>query len=355
MPIKIIRQDITKIKCDAIVNPTNKYMWPGGGADAAIHEAAGPELLDYCSTLGGLSIGEAKITPAFRLPSKYVIHTAGPEYTDGLSGERVLLRSCYSEAMKLAIMHKCKRVAFPLISSGLYGYPKDEVLKVAIEVISKYLEKVEMQVYILVYDKTAYSISRELYTDVESFVDNFYVDTHSDMFDGFREDKSYASYSEKKRLGGVFVKARPCILGAAKNGGSLESMLDKMDEGFAKTLFEYIDMKGLSDVEAYKRSNVSRKTFSKIKCNPSHKPSKQTAVSFAIGLHLNIDEATHLLSTAGIALSHAEKFDVIIEYFILTHNKENPCTVIPESGKISFFAAATTTVQNLLHNAAPII
>ena len=140
------------------------------------------------------------------------------------------------------------------------------------------------------------------------------------MFDGFREDKSYASYSEKKRLGGVFVKAKPGILGAAKNGGSLESMLDRMDEGFAKTLFEYIDMKGLSDVEAYKRSNVGKKTFSKIKCSSDYHPSKITAVSFAIGLRLNLKETRRLLATAGMCLSRSNKFDVIIEYFITSGN-----------------------------------
>ena len=329
MPLQIIRQDITKIKCDAIVNPTNRHMWPGGGADAAIHEAAGPELLEYCQKLGGVSVGEAKITPAFNLPCKYVIHTAGPEWEGGLSGERVLLRSCYKESMKLAIQHRCKTVAFPLIASGLYGYPKDKVLKEATDVLSKFLKHNEMDVYIVVYDKTAYSISREIYDDVQSFVDNFYVETHSDMFDNFREEDTYASYKASRIMRDkcsapeepfeeCSIEAPVCYDSALFQSKRLDKMLKEMDKGFADTLFDYIDKKGLTDVEAYKCANVSRKTFSKIKCDKHYKPSKITAISFAIGLHLNLDETKHLLSTAGLALSRADKFDVIIEYFIMS-------------------------------------
>ena len=333
MPLKIIRQDITKIKCDAIVNPTNRHMWPGGGADAAIHEAAGPELLDYCQTLGGVSVGEAKITPAFKLPCKYVIHTAGPEWEGGLSGERVLLRSCYKESMRLAIKHGCKKVAFPLIASGLYGYPKDKVLKEAVDVIRKFLAHYEMEVYIVVYDKTAYSISRELYTDVQSFVDNFYVEMHSDMFDNFREEDNYASYKASRIMSDKMCADEPiekCSIDAAPicydsipfQSKRLDNMLKDMDKGFAETLFSYIDKTGVTDVEAYKLSNVGKKTFSKIKCNKDYKPSKITAVSFAVGLHLDLEETRHLLSTAGMCLSRANKFDVIIEYFITTGKYE---------------------------------
>ena len=320
MPLKIIRQDITKIKCDAIVNPTNRHMWPGGGADAAIHEAAGPELLAYCQKLGGVSVGEAKITPAFNLPCKYVIHTAGPEWDGGLAGERVLLRSCYKESMKLAIHYGCKTVAFPLIASGLYGYPKDKVLKEATDVICKFLKHYEMDVYIVVYDKTAYSISRELYDDVQTFVDNFYVEMHSDMFDNFREEEAYDSYKATRIASdkACLSEAPTCCDSHPFSSARLDRMLKDMDKGFAETLFGYIDKKGLTDVEAYKASNVSRKTFSKIKCDKNYKPSKITAISFAVGLHLNLDETKHLLSTAGLALSRADKFDVIIEYFVMS-------------------------------------
>lgn len=336
MPLKIIRQDITKIKCDAIVNPSNRHLWPGGGADAAIHEAAGPELLEYCQKLDGCSVGEAKITPAFKLPCKYVIHTAGPEWNGGLAGERVLLRSCYKESMKLAIKHGCKTVAFPLISSGLYGYPKDQVLKVAVDVISAFLMRYEMEVYIVVYDKTAYSISKQIFSDVQSFIDNFYVEMHSDMFDNFREEDTYASFKamsiepiDECSIGSAMDEEQDepdgllcCDAALPFQSKRLDKMLKDMDKSFAETLFHYIDEKGYTDVEAYKCSNVGKKTFSKIKCTKDYRPSKITAVSFAIGLHLNLEETKHLLSTAGMCLSRSSKFDVIIEYFIMSGKYE---------------------------------
>ena len=348
MPLKIIRQDITKIECDAIVNPTNCDMLPGGGTDAAIHAAAGAELLEFCRGLGGCPVGEAKITPAFNLPCSYVIHTVGPEWEGGMRGERLLLRSCYEQSLKLAVEHNCTSIAFPLISSGLYGYPKDKVLSEATDVIGDFLDAHEIDVYILVYDKTSYSISRELYSEVQTFIDNFYVETHSDMFDNFREAEIFRAM----RLGEIQegLAEDDCLLEAAeapcdtflqcseiseqrrvqrpkrrasfseKSAESLEDMLGNMGRSFADTLFYYIDKKEISDVEAYKRSNVGKKTFSKIKCNKDYNPSKITAVSFAIGLRLNIEETRHLLSTAGMCLSNSNKFDVIIEYFIVTGN-----------------------------------
>ena len=332
MPLKIIRQDITKIKCDAIVNPTNSYMLPSGGADAAIHEAAGPELFEYCQELGGCSVGEAKITPAFNLPCKYVIHTAGPKWKGGFAGERVLLRSCYTEAMKLAIENKCRSVAFPLISSGIYAYPKDRVLREAVDVISTFINDYEMDVYILVYDKTSYSISKELYDDVQTYVDNFYVETHLNVFGDLSDEENYrARRFAKSRSKDLVLSTQTeefvCretlnstvdMCDGELGADSLSDMLDNIDKGFADTLFYYIDKKGISDVEAYKRSNVGKKTFSKIKCNKDYKPSKITAVSFAIGLRLDIEETRHLLSTVGMCLSRSNKFDVIIEYFIVS-------------------------------------
>ena len=340
MPIRIIRQDITRMDCDAIVNPTNEYMLPGGGLDAAIHDAAGEELFRYCSRLGELEIGEAKITPAFKLPSRYIIHTAGPTWYGGNDGEEAKLISCYAESMKLAIEHGCESIAFPLISSGLYGYPKDRVMRVAIDVISSFLTDYEMDVFIIVFDKTSYSISRKLFADVTEFVDNHYVDETLDEPDGIREDKYYNEYLEREedldcqmmcsmsysmesekpalRRRSRAEKAELMRMESEKGEADLASFLANMDRGFADTLFYYIDKKGISDVECYKRSNIGKQTFSKIKCNPDYRPSKITAVSFAIGLKLNIEETRHLLSTAGMCLSRSNRFDVIIEYFITT-------------------------------------
>ena len=308
-------------------------MCPSGGADAAIHEAAGPELAEYCKRLGGVSVGEARITPAFNLPCKYVIHTAGPRWSGGLAGERVLLRSCYKESMKLAIQHRCKTVAFPLIASGLYGYPKDKVLKEATDVLAKFLEHHEMDIYIVVYDKDSYSISRELYDGVLSFVESHYVGAFSCSSVVIREDPT-ASYRRRARdfdamVCNAEIPDEASYHSVPKSSETppakskrLQQMLGEMDKGFAETLFHYIDKKGLTDVEAYKRSNVGKKTFSKIKCTKDYRPSKITAVSFAIGLHLNIVETRHLLATAGMCLSRSNEFDVIIEYFIVSGKYE---------------------------------
>lgn len=324
MPLKLIRQDITKIKCDAIVNPTNESLCPGGGTDAAIHNASGPRLLEACCELGGIEIGEAKITPAYALPCKYVIHTAGPIWHGGAQNEQGLLEACYTNALALAAQKKCKSIAFPLISSGSFGYPKELVLKVAMRIIGDYLLENEMLVYLVVYDKTAYTLSKKLFADVTAYIDDVYIDTRR-MISEQRTATSPKMNSVLNRMDTleepedvVFAcEMAPC------NGSDLEEMLGRLDKGFAETLFDYIDAKGLTDVECYKRANVDKKTFSKIKCNKNYKPSKVTAVSFAIGLRLNLEETNHLLNTVGMSLSHSSKFDVIIEYFIVSGNYNN--------------------------------
>ncbi|MBQ8276076.1 MAG: macro domain-containing protein [Clostridia bacterium] len=324
MPLKLIRQDITQIKCDAIVNPTNESLCPSGGTDAAIHRTAGPRLSEACRKLGGVEIGEAKITPAYALPCKYVIHTAGPVWQGGAQNEQALLEACYTHALELAAQKKCKSIAFPLISSGTYGYPKEQVLKVAMRVIGDFLLENEMLVYLVVYDKTAYALSEKLFADVTAYIDDAYIDMCR-MMPKQRVSVPPRMNSALSRLDSseepedvVFACEQ-----APDNGADLEEMLRSMDKGFAETLFDYIDAKGLTDVECYKRSNVDKKTFSKIKCNKNYKPSKVTAVSFAIGLRLNLEETNHLLNTVGMSLSHSSKFDVIIEYFIVSGNYKN--------------------------------
>ena len=343
MPLKIIRQDITKMQVDAIVNPTNRYMEPGGGADLAIHEAAGPELYEYCQKLGGCQVGDAKITPAFNLPCRYIIHTAGPDwYRADKPGE--LLVSCYEKCLSLAVEHNCESIGFPLISSGGYGYPKHIVLKVAIDVISKFLFDNEIMVYLIVFDKKSYEISSRVFSDVLSYIDDNYIAEHCEQAiinneEWYGEEKRNAYVRRddiierrNKALREIRDKSYatpPCVFGETSINNvkcnnniekteSLDDMIKNMDRGFAETLFYYIDKKGVTDVDCYKMSNVDKKTFSKIKCNKNYKPSKVTAVSFAIGLKLDIDETNHLLNTVGMSLSQSRLFDVIIKYFITT-------------------------------------
>jgi len=330
MPLQIIRQDITKIKCDAIINPTNPELIPGGGTDEAIHTAAGPKLAEACEKLDGCELGQAVITPAFDLPCKYVIHTVGPVWKDGTYGEKALLESCYTKSLQLAKKYKCKTVAFPLISSGTYGYPKDRVLKIAMETIGSFLFDNEMTVTIAVFDRESFALSRELTDEVTAYIDDRYTGDDRPM-PGFRRPTSRRERNWFGRMAACESAPLPsdmdevCLLPdeaepdfshVPAKKATLDEMLRDMDKGFAETLFDYIDAKGMDDVECYKNANIDRKTFSKIKCNKNYKPSKQTVLSFAIALHLSLEETNHLLGTVGMTLSRSSKFDVIVSYFI---------------------------------------
>ena len=313
MPLQIIRQDITKMKVDAIVNTTNSHMIGYSGVDLAVHTVAGEELDKECATLPLLGLGKAQITCGYDLPCKYVIHTSGPVWRGGLVGEKAILRSCYLESLKLAVENGCESVAFPLISSGVYGFPKDMVLKFAVQVITEFLFDHELTVYICVFDKESYSFSQKLFSDIKAFIDDEYVEEHDEDF--------YEEYSVKSAC-----EIAPTPIGAplkcarAAVGQSLREYLEEQDKSFRETLFELIDRSGMTDVECYKKANVDKRTFSKIKSNKSYKPSKQTAIAFAIALRLDLDETQALLATVGFTLSSSAVFDKIIKYFIINEN-----------------------------------
>ena len=314
MPLEIVRNDITKMKVDAIVNAANESLLGGGGVDGAIHYAAGPELLTECKTLGGCKTGKAKITGGYNLPAKYVIHTVGPVYEDGKHGEKVLLESCYRESLSLAKEHNCETVAFPLISSGVYGYPKDQALKVAIDVISDFLLENEMKVYIVIFDKAAYKISEKLFSDIADYIDDNYVDEHTDYC---RE--SMRMNAPVQASVGLF-ETDLCECKAMSADDDLDAKLRQIDESFSQMLLRKIDEKGMTDAECYKKANIDRKLFSKIRSDVHYKPSKPTAIAFAISLELTLSETEDMLKKAGFALSHSNKFDIIIEYFISKGN-----------------------------------
>ena len=307
MPLEIVRNDITKMKVDAIVNAANETLLGGGGVDGCIHRAAGPELLQECRTLGGCKTGDAKITKAYRLPCQYVIHTVGPVWNGGKYGEREQLASCYRTSLALAKEHGCETVAFPLISSGIFGYPKDQALRVAVDTIGEFLLHNDMMVYIVIFSRTAYQISSKLFVDIAEYVDDHYVDAHTDSQ---RERLRRMSVLESRALS-ADAAAAPMA------AGGLDSLLAHLDAGFSETLLKLIDRSGKKDSEIYKKANVDRKLFSKIRNNPHYKPSKPTAVAFAIALELSLPETRDLIARAGYALSPSSKFDVIIEYFIM--------------------------------------
>ena len=319
MPLEIVRNDITKMKVDAIVNAANESLLGGGGVDGAIHRAAGSGLLAECRTLGGCKTGKAKITGGYNLPAKHVIHTVGPIYEDGKHGEKALLESCYRESLVLAKEHSCETVAFPLISSGVYGYPKDQALKVAIDVISDFLLENEMTVYIVIFDKAAYKISEKLFSDIAEYIDDNYVDEHTNYRrESIRMNAPMAPCAKRKKADVDFLEICDCKAMVAED--DLDAKLRQIDESFSQMLLRKIDEKGMTDAECYKKANIDRKLFSKIRSDVHYKPSKPTALAFAISLELSLVETEDMLRKAGFALSHSNKFDIIIEYFISKGN-----------------------------------
>lgn len=310
MPLKIVRNDITKMDTDAIVNAANKSLMGGGGVDGAIHRAAGPRLLMECMTLGGCKTGEAKVTGGYRLPCRYVIHTVGPRWSGGNRGEREALISCYKNSLMLAKEKGCESVAFPLISSGIYGYPKDKALRVAVESIGEFLAENDMTVYIVVFDKSSYQISGKLFADIEEYIDDRYAGERSE---------SHAMKRSRLMAESEGLCAESTTL-FAPSEMSLDDALKQIDESFSEMLLRKIDESGMTDSQCYKKANIDRKLFSKIRGDKFYRPKKPTAIAFAIVLKLSLEETKELLMKAGFALSHSSKFDIIIEYFIVHGN-----------------------------------
>ena len=311
MPFEIVRNDIIKMKVDVIVNAANKSLLGGGGVDGCIHRAAGPELLAECKLLNGCETGSAKVTKGYHLPCMYVIHAVGPRWIDGNHREKELLESCYTTSLHLAKEYGCKSIAFPLISSGIYGYPKDQALRIAVEQIRKFLLDNEMMVYLVIFDRKAYEISDRLYSDIATYIDDRYVDEHSDSLSlqrvRFREYENACLKEESVPL-------------SSANQKTIKDWLDGIDESFSEMLLRKIDESGMSDAECYKKANIDRKLFSKIRSDKLYKPSKPTVLAFALALELSLEEMQDMLAKAGFALSHSSKFDLIIEYFVKQGN-----------------------------------
>lgn len=312
MPLQIVRNDITTMKVDAIVNAANESLLGGGGVDGVIHRAAGPELLAECRTLNGCKTGQAKITKGYRLPAKFVIHTVGPIWRGGNHGERELLVSAYRSSLELALANRCETVAFPLISSGVYGYPKDHALKVAVDTIGEFLLSHDMTVYLVIFDRAAYTIGGKLFADIAAYIDDRYVETHTDRYENQRRRMALESMPAEEPQ---WMPA-PCTIGTP----GLDEALSKLDESFSQMLLRKIDERGMTDAQCYKKANIDRKLFSKIRSDVHYKPSKPTAMAFAIALELPLAEAREMLEKAGFAFSHASKFDIIVEYFIAHRN-----------------------------------
>ena len=314
MPLQIIRNDITKMNVDAIVNAANTSLLGGGGVDGCIHRAAGPELLAECSTLHGCETGSAKITNGYRLPCKYVIHAVGPRWRDGKHREQELLESCYRTSLNLAKENGCQSVAFPLISSGIYGYPKDQALKVAVDTISTFLLENEMMVYMVIFDRKAYQISGKLFADIAAYIDDRYVEEHTDR--RAEQRRRLEALAEESYFEAVPAPMPSETICESCSGQSLEEALGQMDESFSEMLLRKIDESGMTDAQCYKKANIDRKLFSKIRSDKFYKPSKPTVLAFALALELPLAQMQEMLGKAGFTLSHSSKFDIIVEYFV---------------------------------------
>lgn len=337
MPFEIVRNDIVNMQVDAIVNTANPKPIVGYGVDAGVHKKAGPELLEARKKIGRIGVGEVAITPGFNLDAKYVIHAVGPIWQDGTHNEEKYLKQCYDRALQLALENGCESIAFPLLSAGNHGFPKPLALQTAINAFSSFLMEHEMQIYLVVFSLNAFELSSKLFHSVESYIDdNYILDKTLDEYGienkrNIREAQLEQIQRElnlqrrlrmKAELEDLAVCSSISMGAPAPSAAPIDwdELLDETDAGFSETLLKLIDKTGKKDSDIYKKANVDRKLFSKIRNNPAYKPSKITAVAFALALELNLEETQNFIGRAGYTLSHSSKFDIIIEYFIINKN-----------------------------------
>lgn len=338
MPFEIVRNDIVNMQVDAIVNTANPKPIIGYGCDAGIHKKAGPELLQARKKVGAIGVGQVAITPGFDLDAEYVLHAVGPIWQEGAHNEEKLLRQCYDKALSLAWEYKCESIAFPLLSAGNHGFPKALALQIAIAAFSSFLMEHEMQIYLVVFSDDAFALSEKLFHSVASYIDeNYILDKKLDEYGiadkrDVREAELMQIRRALERQGNLryqqeLLADEECIVQSVAMGVDedtsaydLADLLDETDAGFSETLLLLIDRTGKKDSEIYKKANVDRKLFSKIRNNKNYKPSKSTALAFAIALELDLDETKDFIGRAGFALTHSSKFDIIVEYFIKKRN-----------------------------------
>lgn len=319
MPFEIVRNDITNMQVDAIVNTANPRPIIGYGVDSGVHKKAGKQLLAAREEIGDIPFGDAAITPAFGLDAKYVIHTVSPIWQDGSKNEESLLTSCYEKSLQLALTHNCESIAFPLLSAGNHGFPKDLALQTAIHVFSKFLMKHEMQIYLVVFGKESFQLSEKLFHSVQSFIDETYIQEKKLEEYGVPNKRDMREI-ELQLIREYMSRKNENLADTDPYAPSLDELMNEIDEPFSEALIRLIDQKGLSDPEVYKKANIDRKLFSKIKNAKNYKPCKATCIAFAIALELSLKETKELIGKAGYALTHSSKFDIIIEYFILGKN-----------------------------------
>ena len=319
MPFNIIRNDIVKMKVDAIVNAANSGLKQGGGVCGRIFSAAGEqEMTKACDAIGWCEPGSAVITPGFNLPAKFVIHTVGPVWQGGKQGEEKVLRSAYRSSLELALENRLESVAFPLISSGIYGYPYEVALAIALDEINRFLFQHDMQVTLVMFDQTAVALGFKLRKDLISYIDDHYVSEHLDRDRQRRYLNELRPSSSQVFQDSLQLDEPQFIYGAplTQPADEIKGFKIPKEKTFSEALLDIIDAKGMTDVETYKRSNIDRRLFSKIRSNAGYAPSKSTVLALTIGLRLSVQDAQDLLARAGFAFSPCDTRDLIVRYFL---------------------------------------
>lgn len=325
MPFEIVRNDITKMQVDAIVNAASRLPRVNAGVDSAIHKKAGPSLLEARKQIGYIQPGTAAVTPAYNLDAEYVIHAATPTWTDGLHGEMKLLRQTYDMCLHLAAENGCDSIAFPLLASGNHGFPKSKALQVAVAAFSEFLMEHEMQIYLVVFSKDSVKLSEKLVHNVRCYIDQNYVDAYEQELYGDASEERRRNYYQRRRIMEMQEEcmAAPCAPKACdpvpppKSASlSLNDFIKSKDAGFTETLLMLIQKKGVKNSTVYKKANISKQHFSKLINDPDAKPSKPTAIALALALELDMEGTKDLIGRAGYALTNSSTFDLIIQYFI---------------------------------------
>ena len=318
MPFEIVRNDITNMQVDAIVNAASRLPRVNAGVDSAIHRKAGPSLLIARKKIGYIEPGSAAITPAFMLDAEYVIHAATPTWIDGQHGETKLLRQAYDMCLDLAVKNNCDSIAFPLLASGNHGFPKSKALQVAIGAFSEFLMEHEMQIYLVVFNKDSVKLSEKLVQNVACYIDENYVDAYEqEIYGGVNETRR-----DRYQMRRLMEMQKDCMLAPSasisyeKASLSLDDFIKEKDAGFTETLLELIKKSGKKNSVIYKKANISKQHFSKLINDSDAKPSKPTAIALALALELDLEGTRDLIGRAGYALTNSSTFDLIIRYFI---------------------------------------
>ena len=319
MPFEIVRNDITNMQVDAIVNAASRFPKVNAGVDSAIHKKAGPELMNARTEIGYIEPGSAAITPAFAMDAEYVIHAATPTWMDGQHGEAKLLRQAYDMCLDLAAKNNCDSIAFPLLASGNHGFPKSKALQVAIAAFSEFLMEHDMQIYLVVFSKESVQLSEKLVLNVRSYIDENYVHTYEEKIFGGSDSRRRQSRYHLRRTKEIQDEclSMPCAAVScekASTGLSLDEFLKEKDIGFIETLKDLIKKSGLNNSAVYKKANISKQLFSKMINTPDYKPTKTTAIALALALKLDWNAAKNLISLAGYSMTSSDTFDLIIRY-----------------------------------------